>query len=60
MASDERMKEFKFKGRTADTFRERRTEEGVQLRKAKREEHVSCLQSKPVSDRAEHAVGCRR
>eukprot|EP00045_Choanoeca_perplexa_P006876 m.59937 g.59937 ORF g.59937 m.59937 type:complete len:524 (+) comp13830_c0_seq1:147-1718(+) len=40
MASDERMKEFKFKGRTADTFRERRTEEGVQLRKAKREERA--------------------
>jgi hypothetical protein len=44
MASEERMKEFKFKGRTTDAFRERRTEEGVQLRKAKREEHVGYVQ----------------
>jgi hypothetical protein len=35
-----RLNEFKFKGRTQDVARQRRTEETVQLRKQKREEAV--------------------
>eukprot|EP00730_Choanoeca_flexa_P011726 TRINITY_DN2774_c0_g1_i2.p1 TRINITY_DN2774_c0_g1~~TRINITY_DN2774_c0_g1_i2.p1 ORF type:complete len:527 (+),score=97.21 TRINITY_DN2774_c0_g1_i2:138-1718(+) len=38
MASEERLKDYKFKGRTTEAARERRVEEKVQLRKAKREE----------------------
>lgn len=43
MASSDRMTDYKFQGRTGDSRRHDRAEEGVQLRKQKREEQVRVL-----------------